>query len=177
MKKLVGAVGIEFAVHPISRADSIALAPLYPYKCSLETRFCGLDVATFRGHIGDNLRVMNSNGYVQKSSQVSPIPLSSSLAMAEFCTQNRGFAPILHPSFTRGTAMTFPFEFGPLPAPIPKQDEGQRDPNRAILLLIAVGFILVLYFLLRTKKSAEVRRPSASLPVERWKHWRPTDYE
>jgi hypothetical protein len=72
--------------------------------------------------------------------------------------------------------MIFPFEFDRLPAPGPTQDN-RPNANRAILVLFAAGFVLLLYFLLRSKKSVGLPRSSASLPTERWKHGRPTDYE
>jgi hypothetical protein len=46
---MVGAVGIEFAVHLISPADSIALVSSLLPKRQLVGRFRGLDVANFPG--------------------------------------------------------------------------------------------------------------------------------
>jgi len=72
--------------------------------------------------------------------------------------------------------MIFPFELARSPVPGPPQ-ENKPNTNGAIFFLIVAVFVLLLYFLLRSKKSAGLSRSSASLPAERWKHWRPTDYE
>jgi hypothetical protein len=77
--------------------------------------------------------------------------------------------------------MIFPFELGRVRATRPAQnDRTSSEPKSytAILFfLIAAGIGIWLFFWFRSKKSASVSRPSASLPAERWKHWEPVDYD